>query len=85
MRAHSGFKFGILLAIACEVIACTPSPFPLIKSTDGWVQLTKPPIEEKEILSIASEDFKSRYFDHANTITWFSKSDIEYLVSLVSG
>jgi hypothetical protein len=63
------------------LLGCSSTPaFPQLDPSEGWARLSNPPAVEGDILAVADSELKSRYFDRGNTVTWFKKSDSEYLI-----
>jgi len=60
--------------------ACVP-PFPLLKADSNWVQLSQPPIDEKEIVAADHKGgLPDIYANPTYQVTWFKKSDDDYLI-----
>ena len=80
MRSIGNYWLGVSLSVLLILTACAPPPFPLIKASDGWVQLPQPPANEKQVIATGDSDFRSMYSANGYLVTWFQRSDDEYLV-----
>jgi hypothetical protein len=61
-------------------LACATHQYTLLNTDSGWIKLSKPPIEAKNILTVADRRVQEQYASDEYDYVWFSRDHNEYLI-----